>query len=372
METKNVQNKEGCMKVGILSMQRVINYGSFLQAYALKKIIEGLGHEAYFVDIKKGEQLALGKKKDSPESRVKFFELPKRIEHVLYAKKRNKLFRNQLFEKYGINLPKEEHELNFLVVGSDEVFNCLQHSSWGLSLQLLGKTSIPSISYAASCGYTTYDKLQELGITGEIADSLKQFNAISVRDKNTANVVKTVSGVEPLMHLDPVLVYDWKKETDGVDCKFKDYILVYGYDNRINDVDEINAIKKFAKEHGKKLISFGVYQRWCDKNVLCDPFQLVKYFMMADYVITETFHGTVLSIKCNKQFAAIVRDSNRNKMMDLLSKFGLEGRASEITRLNNVLETPIDYSTVNEIVKKERERAIDYLNTNIPDRNDVI
>ena len=45
------------MKVGILSMQRVINYGSFLQAYALKNLIESLGHEAYFVDVKKGRQL---------------------------------------------------------------------------------------------------------------------------------------------------------------------------------------------------------------------------------------------------------------------------------------------------------------------------
>ena len=37
-------------KVGILSMQRIKNYGSFLQAYALKKLVEDLGHEVQFVD----------------------------------------------------------------------------------------------------------------------------------------------------------------------------------------------------------------------------------------------------------------------------------------------------------------------------------
>ena len=37
-------------KVGILSMQRIKNYGSFLQAYGLKKIIEELGHDVEFVD----------------------------------------------------------------------------------------------------------------------------------------------------------------------------------------------------------------------------------------------------------------------------------------------------------------------------------
>ena len=38
------------MKVGIMSMQRVENYGSFLQAYGLKKEIEKLGHTVQFVD----------------------------------------------------------------------------------------------------------------------------------------------------------------------------------------------------------------------------------------------------------------------------------------------------------------------------------
>ncbi|MCS3212319.1 hypothetical protein NXX89_12945 [Bacteroides thetaiotaomicron] len=42
------------MKVGILSMQRVMNYGSFLQGYALKKIIENLGHQCEFIDIEQG------------------------------------------------------------------------------------------------------------------------------------------------------------------------------------------------------------------------------------------------------------------------------------------------------------------------------
>ena len=41
------------MKVGIMSMQRVKNYGSFLQAYALKKTIEAAGHAVEFVDFER-------------------------------------------------------------------------------------------------------------------------------------------------------------------------------------------------------------------------------------------------------------------------------------------------------------------------------
>ena len=51
------------MRVGIISMQRVYNYGSFLQAYALKKTVESLGHECEFIDIKPGREIVKRKKK---------------------------------------------------------------------------------------------------------------------------------------------------------------------------------------------------------------------------------------------------------------------------------------------------------------------
>lgn len=49
------------MRVGILSMQRIQNYGSFLQAYGLKSLCEGLGVEVEFVDYKIGEPLVSNK-----------------------------------------------------------------------------------------------------------------------------------------------------------------------------------------------------------------------------------------------------------------------------------------------------------------------
>ena len=45
------------MNIGILSMQRVINYGSFLQGYAMKNFLKDRGHEVSFIDIKPGEQI---------------------------------------------------------------------------------------------------------------------------------------------------------------------------------------------------------------------------------------------------------------------------------------------------------------------------
>lgn len=50
------------MNIGILSMQEVKNYGSFLQAYSLKKNIEKLGHSCDFINIVPGEQIGIYKK----------------------------------------------------------------------------------------------------------------------------------------------------------------------------------------------------------------------------------------------------------------------------------------------------------------------
>ena len=45
------------MNIGILSMQKILNYGSFLQALSLKMQLEARGHSVYFIDIAPGRQI---------------------------------------------------------------------------------------------------------------------------------------------------------------------------------------------------------------------------------------------------------------------------------------------------------------------------
>ena len=59
------------MKIGIMSMQRITNYGSFLQSYALKNIIKSLGHKVVFVDYKIGEPV----KKDDALKKISMLEI---------------------------------------------------------------------------------------------------------------------------------------------------------------------------------------------------------------------------------------------------------------------------------------------------------
>lgn len=355
------------MNIGILSMQRVMNYGSFLQGFALRKTIEELGNKCEFVDIEQGKIFPELRRTPSfllqkAWERYGKWDLLKRIRYTRMFQQR---FRNEFFETLGVN----EHRLNHfdtVVIGSDEVFNFAQRVPWGYTPQLYGRVSNADkvISYAASFGHTTLADIEHYGVREEMSAALKSMRAISVRDDNSFALVKELTGQEPLRHVDPVLMFDYLPYVKPVNKK--NYIIVYTYPNRIKDRKEIEAIRAFARKHGKKLVSIGFYFPWCDETVIPEPFEVLGYIRQADYVVTDTFHGSVMSLKFNRPFAAIVRSTNRQKMTSLLSQFRLDNRiVDNMEKLEDKLLLSSDYDFVNAELQKERIRSLDYLKANL-------
>lgn len=357
------------MKIGILSMQRVINYGSFLQAYALIKSLNSLGHETYFIDIRPGKNLYDVSSKKGINSRINymFARMDKEIIHRIKRRKNKKIrdyrFQHEFFPI--LNLSKEKKYISkydAVVIGSDEVFNCTQKSQWGFAKTLLGEglDSEIIISYAASCGHTTLEDITNLGLNEEISYAMKNFRAISVRDENTKAFAEEMTNVPIYEHIDPTLIYDFEELTSE-DIQENNYILVYAYEDRINDKETIKVIKDFARKEGKITISAGVCQYWCDKRIICTPFELLSYFKKADYVVADTFHGTVFSIKYNKKFVSIVRDSNKQKLTDLLEKFKLTDRiVNKPEQISNKLPEEIDYTFTNKEIDNYKKTAFEY------------
>ena len=358
------------MKVGIISMQRVYNYGSFMQSYALKKIIESLGHDCVFIDIKPGMQIvSTTKKQNRMVSILKKCDryALKRIAHIWLIKKHKNDFPRALFRELGISSINTDEYCDVVVIGSDEVFNCTQPGKpFGYSSHLFGQNvnAKKVISYAASFGYTTIERLDKYHISEEIGEYLKDFKALSVRDKNSFEIVKKLSGIIPQVHMDPVIVGDFDDRVQTP--SMHNYLAIYAYSNRINDKKEIDAIRKFAHQHHLKIIGVGMYQVWCDENVMGEPFEIVGYIKNADYVVTDTFHGCVFSIKYKKKFAAFVRDSNRNKLIDLLSKFELQDRlVTDAKELATILNRDPDADKIEKTIELEKGRTIKYFKDNI-------
>lgn len=373
------------MKIGIMSMQRIVNNGSFLQSYSLMKNIERMGHEVVFVDYEPGSVL-VEKEFENNSIFDSVNSVIKKVKKRLIFKRGDmdpdweiytdwsKDYRQNMMPLLGLSEDKQyKVPVDMLVIGSDEVFNCLQpNPEVGFSEQLFGGDNNAKrvISYAASFGNTSINGLKKYGIENRVSQLLDKMDDISVRDKNSVSIVQNLTQKTPQYHVDPVFLYDYEKE---MTTKVADqgYIVVYAYSLRIQE-KEAKAILKFAKKHNKKIICLAGVQEYFGGFINTNPFESLAYVKNADYVITDTFHGTVFSIKYNKQFAAIARDGegtkygNSNKMIDLLSRFSLENRiVNDINKLESILLEEQDFTNVNNIISKERAISLEYLERNI-------
>ena len=365
------------MKICILSMQRVPNFGSILQGYSLKCILEDLGHEVDFIDIEEREeddQYAKSSRKSySHEYGVKSkSKLDRYLLNRLRNKRKNQKQKKimQSFQDRIIKLRPENNSGHYdmCVIGSDEVFNAMNASEWGFTSQLFG--NVPQadkvITYAASCGFTTYQDLPR-DVISIIRESFKNISAFSVRDDNTRQFVKMMSKQFIDVHCDPVVIADFTEEaSQQADVKgLPDrYCIVYAYHDRMNHPAEIAAIKKICHEHKMTPVSVGSSQFWIGRHMVLNPFQIPYVFAHADFVITDTFHGTIFSAKYSSRFAVLVRESNRNKLGDLLDKLRIgDHKLQDIKDMEGIYSIKHDKNTMHDIEKLERERALKYLET---------
>ena len=347
-------------KVGIMSMQRIANYGSFLQAYALKQLIEELGHKVEFVDYHVGAPVIA----ENADSKNKFIrKLEKGLETFQYqaplSHKLSFIRYKQSFAKKYMPLLGITDEMNYnptldcLVIGSDEVFNCIQkNSNVGYSTELFGKDN-------------RADRL--------IGNLLKEFDAISVRDANSGSIVEQFTGEEPVYNLDPVLTYDYMNCCDRIPQieATEKYLILYAYAGRISN-EEADWIAEYAKKKNLKVYAIGGIQKCADRFVDCSPFEVLAYFRNAEEVITDTFHGSIFSVITHRPFTTLIRKSvgnsygNEEKLSDLLNRLVLTERmTTKVEDTERINQQPIDYKKVDDVLQKQREIAKKYLQNNI-------
>lgn len=376
--------KKSKMKACILSMQRVENIGSLLQAYSMKQMLEKLGCEVSFIDIQPREEddrLLSGYREHYAHEcawKQGFISKIKKLDRYTINRIRIKKRSNdqiKLFECFrrdvlGITGKSNQNQYDICVIGSDEVFNCNCASNWGFTSQLFGNVEQARkvITYAASCGSTTYEKTP-IAVREKIAETFKGVSALSVRDENTYNFTSNLTDKEVYCHMDPVVVGDFDEEI--AECNLPQeltgkYCVVYSYYNRFHDPKEIQSIKQFCSEKKLELVTVGAPQMWIKKHLVLTPFQALKVFQHADFIITDTFHGTIFSSKYAKKVAVMTRESNKNKLLDLIKKLEMEMHLiTSLEQLSEVYKIEIDRESVEKISSMEREKTIQYLKENL-------
>lgn len=340
----------------IVTVFKSYNYGSILQARMLNRALSKYGHEVVFLDGKSRSYFEKKKFKDILRALLK----ERNIDKAKF------LFNDVIQIIMSWRNMKSTTSISSIdsifVLGSDEIWNvarkeCRHDIFFGSNCK--GKV----FSYAPSVNNTTIEQFKKYTATA----SIDSYSGISVRDLYSKKVVSEVSNREISVVLDPTMLFDYHVYAEGQELhKIEDrYIAVYIFEPKLL-ITEIKAIREFAKKHGHKLISFGKWIDWCDECIPAVDGNPFIYYFDAEYIITNTFHGTAFAINFEKQFVTFTR--NNIKVKELIDMFQLSGRdATNCTsiELQNIFRYKIDYNEVTPIKNNLRRTSIEYINNAI-------
>ena len=361
------------------------NYGAFFQAYALQTFLtEEVGVEndiINFVSDHMKEHYKVFKKNNCIKSIVRnLIVLP-------YAKginRRRKAFvddRNKYLKlTKEISTEDEYFELikkyDLGIAGSDQIWNL--HSEDFTPLFFLPGLK-EKISFAASTG-NNVDKTKKK----EYKEYLKDFKKVSIREKNVAlffNEMQLKSGATEVC-IDPTFLLsseDYKKLTSDQPHIKEKYILFYSINN--ND-EAMKLASDCAKKMGMKI--YAVYSRVTSIKAKkygmkiyeqAGPSDFMNLLKHAELVLTNSFHGTALSIIMNKEFLRIGLSVDgimkRDERIDSILEFcGLESRTiTSEADFDKVKK--FDWNIVSKNIAPQIKHAKDYLIANVKHSGDM-
>lgn len=318
------------MKIGIITIFHVPNYGAMLQCYSLCSYLEEKGHEVFLYDVsfsKTNRVLA------SLKNRVMMGFMNE------FIKKRLPYFTANLSENADVYL-----------VGSDQVWNPeIVGDKIGHYMLDFAPTGAYKIAYAASLGVSEWkyaelkDKAQRL---------LQDFRHISVRESSGKDLLASTFQIAATTVMDPCFLCLDFKDKFGIDVredpqKVTTFKLVYSY-------DWYQKIKKTVKNmgcywvelNGRNFKKRGDLKGLNVKKVSVHTW--LQTIASSQYVVTDSFHGSVFCLIFRKQFAVVPGIKSRmTRLTSLLSQLGLGDRlVDNVEDVPKVLANKINYDEV--------------------------
>lgn len=331
------------MKVGIITVFDAVNYGSYLQAYCLQRVLNEKGCN----NIRMIKDSSLLYEKWRITSLISYNP------HKIKFKSKLAMGYMKAWRQFKKTRTKTGYDI--VIVGSDEMWEVNNITMkprpvfWGVGLQ-----TKKLVSYAVSSNTAKTDDLKRYPF---IEEGLKKFNKISVRDKSTYAAYSPLLHEPPTLCIDPTLLIDLHRIAKHT-YKRDNYILCYTYTFK---AETLAAVKKLAKDCKKKLIVVGQNFEWADETIPADPFEFLGLIEDADFVVTDTFHGTVLSIALNKQFAVA---AYKEKVFRIIEQFELLDRnIDQHTDISDVYQRTIDYDAVNHKIRELRKQSLDFISS---------
>ena len=286
-----------------------------------------------------------------------------KFKKALYDLKKRRIFKKRYGKLKRITLADID-KMDMFVLGSDEIWNVaradMRHPFlFGVGL---GK---PTVSYAPSVGNTDAESMRSYNYT---VAGFNKLAAVSVRDGHSEQVLIDSGCTLPIEILvDPTFLKSREQYmSEHTQVSHGGYVALYCFQGVLDKSGECSScFAEFAQEKGLKLLSGGVWSEYAD-NIHCEQACTFDYYIDADYVIANTFHGTAFAINLNKQFVTF--SCGKEKIKELLVQLGLEDRdctGKTKEEIFAILNTPIDYDSVNAKLGSMREVSLDYIRRSV-------
>lgn len=328
-------------EVGILTFHCADNYGGMLQAYGLKRYLTRKGLKAHMIPYE--PPFMTGRHWWIPYAPVgnivlifgwglyKWMRNLKKGRSFFVRRANMRRFRKRYLVERGQRKLFFSYQLRSLpyqyyIVGSDQIWN--PNITGGLKTVYFGafpnRNKVKVISYAASLGNGALPPKYEK----DFSKLIRHVDAVSVREKAAVSYIRQFYSGEVLAVPDPVFLLKkemWKDieklpEREG-------YILVFITEKN----DELfDYAKKLSKNLRLSIVEIesgiGIADKSFDVAYTAGPPEFLGYIHKADYVITNSFHGTAFSIIYQKNFMVFPLSSRGERIANILQLYGLESR----------------------------------------------
>ena len=294
-----------------------------------------------------------------------------KIKHRLFIDFFEKYIRHSK-KHYTIEEIRDATNLDYdaYIAGSDQIWNYMHTDNLDVYfLEFAKKFRAKRISYAASISVSYIpDSRQEV-----YKKLLSNIQYLSVRELQGEKIIEELTGRKAEVVLDPTLLInsnEWKGNVARLPKIKEKYVLIY----TLSGSSYIKRLSQYvANRLNCKIVDMRIdFQKNKDGNVITcydlGPREWVGLISEAQYVITDSFHGTAFSINFNKPFTTLVNPvSNMNsRVLSIL----------EITRLTDRIiyddgkdtlpkDLTINFKPVNQVIEQWRQKSIDFINKSL-------
>lgn len=364
-------------KIGIITLPLIDNYGGILQATALYK----------FLEVNNFEPILIQKKFYLPTwkrfATALLEKIPLQNIKNIRSKKFNRLIHKHFIDSHIKNKTEicyttddllkiaKKYKFNSVITGSDQVWrwSYIDKKYYGnYFLDFIKDSSTMKISYAASFGLSGWE---DDNTRNHVAKLISNLDAVSCREHSGVQACLSMGAnhcehvVDPTLLINPSFYLDIIDHSDSPVVGHRKTLLCYILDQTNHTPSFIKKIiSTLGDNYDLKTIYSGgeSFQSYSISDWL-------KFFKSADFILTDSFHGTVFSIIFKKQFIATTNSRRgADRFSSLLSKLELKNRLVSLDNpkeIEDALTSKINYDEVSKNLDPWIEESRNFLVHNL-------